>query len=217
MPLWEVFEVPGDALDFTGNLMPDRTTSPEIPVDYLSTRDGYDRWAVCYDADDNPLVAIEAPLMRHLLGDVRGCSVADIGCGTGRHAVWLAAAGASVQALDFSEAMLARARAKAGAANIVFRAHDLSQPLPFPDQAFDRVVCGLVVDHIADLGGLFREMHRVCQPTGAVIVSVMHPAMMLLGSERCLSSTNHYLFPCVRDNLSSQRRPRNHRLERHSS
>ena len=43
------------------------------------------------------------------------------------------------------------------------------------------MVCGLVIDHIADLGLLFREMRRVCRPGGWVVVSVMHPAMMLRG------------------------------------
>jgi malonyl-CoA O-methyltransferase len=116
-----------------------------------------------------------------LLGDVRGLAVADIGCGTGRHAIRLASAGAAVQALDFSEAMLERARTKAQGLNITFRAHDLAEPLPFANESFDRVVCGLVIDHITGLVGLFREMHRVCRPSGFVVVSVMHPAMMLRG------------------------------------
>ena len=38
-----------------------------------------------------------------------------------------------------------------------------------------------MIDHIADLGGLFREMHRVCRQSGFVVISVMHPAMMLRG------------------------------------
>ena len=151
------------------------------PIDLLPTRDGYDRWAAIYDEDGNPLTALEEPWLDRLLGDVRGLAVADIGCGTGRHAIRLAVAGAVVQALDFSEVMLERARSKAGTSNIVFRVHDLAQPLPFADKTFDRVVCGLVIDHIADLGGLFREMHRVCRPSGFVVVSVMHPAMMLRG------------------------------------
>ena len=151
------------------------------PVDLLPTRDGYNRWAAIYDEDGNPLTALEEPWMDRLLGDVRGLAVADIGCGTGRHAIRLAAAGAIVQALDFSEMMLERARTKAGTSNIVFRVHDLAKSLPFADEAFDRVVCGLVIDHIADLGGLFLEMHRVCRPSGFVVVSVMHPAMMLRG------------------------------------
>src|SRR5262245_21728922 len=151
---------------------------PTIPIE-LSTREGYDRWAEVYDGEGNPLVALEEPLLDRLLGDVRGLAVADIGCGTGRHALRLAAAGARVSAVDFSEEMLRRARAKPGAEAIDFRAYDLAEPLPFADQSFDRVVCGLVVDHIRDLAGLFGEMRRVCRPGGFVVVSTMHPALML--------------------------------------
>ena len=53
--------------------------------------------------------------MRDALGDVRGRRVLDLGCGTGRHAIPLAAAGAVVTAVDFSEQMLAAARRKPGA------------------------------------------------------------------------------------------------------
>jgi SAM-dependent methyltransferase len=151
------------------------------PIDHFSTKDGYDLWAAIYDEEGNPLIAIEEPLIDRLLGDVRGLAVADIGCGTGRHAIRLAAAGAVVHALDFSAGMLERARTKAQGLNITFRVHDLAEPLPFADKSFDRIVCGLVIDHIADLPGLFREMHRICRSSGLVIVSVMHPAMMLRG------------------------------------
>jgi malonyl-CoA O-methyltransferase len=152
-----------------------------LPIEHLPTREGYDRWATVYDDEDNPLVALEEPWVERLLGDVRGLTVADVGCGTGRHALRLAAAGSVVQALDFSKAMLERARSKSQGLPITYRVHDLARPLPFADQAFDRVLCGLVLDHIADLGGLFREMHRVCRASGFVVVSVMHPAMMLRG------------------------------------
>jgi malonyl-CoA O-methyltransferase len=153
---------------------------PLIPID-LPTREGYDRWAEVYDGEGNPLVALEEPLLAQLLGDVRGLAVADIGCGTGRHALRLAAAGARVSAVDFSEEMLRRARAKPAAETVTFRAHDLTEPLPFADHSFDRVVCGLVLDHIPNLTALFSEMRRVCRPDGFVIVSTMHPALMLRG------------------------------------
>lgn len=159
----------------------DPVNSTASPIDLLSTKDGYDLWAAIYDEDGNPLIAIEEPWMDRLLGDVRGLAVADIGCGTARHAIRLASAGAAVHALDFSAPMLERARTKAQGLNIIFRAHDLAEPLPFSNESFDRVVCGLVIDHIADLVGLFREMHRICRPSGFVVVSVMHPAMMLRG------------------------------------
>lgn len=151
------------------------------PIDHLSAQDGYDRWAAVYDDEENPLIALEEPQVRELLGDVRGLTILDLGCGTGRHTSWLAAAGADVTAVDFSNGMLARARAKPGASFVHFVVHDLHQPLPFPAESFDRIVCGLVLDHVIDLPGLLSEARRVLRPAGSAVFSVMHPAMMLKG------------------------------------
>src|SRR5437764_12466232 len=95
----------------------DRAVADDPPLD-LPTRDGYDLWSAVYDADANPLPAIEEPCVDRLLGDVRGLAVLDLGCGTGRHALRLAAAGAVVTALDFSPGMLDQARAKPGAGRV---------------------------------------------------------------------------------------------------
>ena len=43
-----------------------------------SVRDGYDRWAVVYDHDANPMVALEEPHVRELVGEVRGLNVLDL-------------------------------------------------------------------------------------------------------------------------------------------
>src|SRR5450432_1172250 len=110
-----------------------------MPV-MLSVKDGYDRWSELYDDDLNPLVMIEEPHVDALLGDVAGVTVADIGCGTGRHALRLAARGGDVTAVDFSAGMLAKARAKPGAERVTWVEHDLAQPLPFATGSFDRVV-----------------------------------------------------------------------------
>ena len=80
------------------------------PAWNTAIRTGYDRWALVYDHDGNPLVALEEPFVRVAVGDVRGQAVLDLGCGTGRHTLWLAQAGATVTAVDFSEGMLAAAR-----------------------------------------------------------------------------------------------------------
>ena len=151
------------------------------PCVQLSTQEGYDRWAAIYDSDGNPLIALEEPQVDAALGNVNGRSALDVGCGTGRHALRLAAAGANVDAIDFSEGMLAKARMKPGGEKVRFQGHDLAQPLPFPAAHFDFVICGLVIDHIAALQDLFSEMGRVCRPGGRIVISVMHPAMMLRG------------------------------------
>jgi len=159
------------------------TPNPAPAMERLPTREGYDRWSACYDTEDNPLIALEEPKVSELLGPVSGLRILDLGCGTGRHALRLAAAGANVTAIDFSEGMLARARDRAGTLPIDFHTHDLTQPLPFADAAFDRIISGLVLDHIPNLKPLFAEMRRVCRPTGFAVISVMHPAMMLRGVE----------------------------------
>lgn len=152
-------------------------------VDHLPTSEGYNRWAAIYDVEGNPLVAMEEPHVDVLLGEVRGLNVLDLGCGTGRHSLRLVTRGAHVTALDFSKGMLDQARRKTRDLPINFIQHDLAVPLPLPDRSFDRVLCGLVLDHIADLPKLFGEMKRVCKPwpDGVIVVSVMHPAMMLRG------------------------------------
>jgi malonyl-CoA O-methyltransferase len=147
----------------------------------LPAREGYDRWAEVYDEDGNPLLPLEETQVSHLLGDVHGMALADVGCGTGRHALRAAAAGARVTAVDFSPRMLERARQKAGALPIGFVAADVTRPLPLRDAAFARVLCCLVTEHIPDLEILFRELGRIARGDGCVVVSAMHPAMMLKG------------------------------------
>ena len=162
-------------------MRPEITSSADSAIDHVSTAEGYDRWSAIYDTDGNPLIALEEPLVDGLLGDVKGLAVIDLGCGTGRHSLRLARAGASVQAVDFSEQMLAKAQEKAADLDITFHAHDLSHRLPFSDGAFDRVTCGLVLDHVAGVDAFFAQMRRLCKPDGCAVVSVMHPAMMLRG------------------------------------
>jgi len=147
----------------------------------LDTREGYDRWASTYDDEGNPLLALEEPEVDKALGDVAGLDVLDAGTGTGRHALRLAARGARVVAVDFSDQMLAKARAKRGADLVRFENHDLTRPLPYVDASFDRVLSALVLEHVPDVTGFLRELGRVTRPDGSIVVTAMHPAMFLRG------------------------------------
>ncbi len=184
-------------------MLDDVDFKPGRPSVVLPTRDGYDRWAEIYDTEANPLVELEEPHVLEWLGDVRGLDVLDLGCGTGRHALRLAAAGAHVTAVDFSDGMAARAREKPGWDRIRFIAHDLETRLPLPDAAFDRVLSALVLEHIANLDGFFRECRRVCRPGGAVVMSALHPAMLLRGIQA------HFNDPVTRTDV----RPAGHAHE----
>jgi malonyl-CoA O-methyltransferase len=148
-------------------------------IEVVDTRAGYDRWSHQYDVDGNPLIALEEKYFPEILGAVRGLRVADIGCGTGRHASRLVRAGARVTALDFSTGMMSKAREKVGASEAAFAVADVSTTLPLRDHRFERVICCLVLDHISDVTGLFTELKRICGRDGFIAISAMHPAMML--------------------------------------
>ena len=132
----------------------------------LPAREGYAAWAACYDDDGNPLIALEGPALQALYGPVAGQPVLDLGCGTGRHALTLAQAGARVTAVDQCPEMLSRARALLHGHSVQWLLHALPDPLPVPAEAFALVVLGLVAEHVADLTGLLREAARRCIRAG---------------------------------------------------
>ncbi|WP_422927395.1 class I SAM-dependent methyltransferase [Singulisphaera sp. PoT] len=144
-------------------------------IDYLSALEGYALWASSYDDDGNPLIAIEGPAVADLFGPIAGKAVLDLGCGTGRHTLALAEAGADVTAADQSPEMLEKARQKLASHPVTWVRHALPAPLPFADGSFELVVLGLVTEHIADLDGLYLELARILRPGGRTIISSLHP------------------------------------------
>jgi ubiquinone/menaquinone biosynthesis C-methylase UbiE len=179
------------------------STRPSEAPDELvvPTREGYDRWAEVYDSDGNPLVALEEPEFTRMVGDVRGLTIADVGTGTGRHALRLARDGAWVVALDFSLGMMARAKIKPGAGEVSFICADCVSGLPLPDASFDRVVSGLVAEHVQNLDGYLAELGRICRRDGFIVVTNVHPAMNLKGVRARFNDplTGAKIYPRGRD------------------
>jgi malonyl-CoA O-methyltransferase len=141
----------------------------------LSVRDGYAAWAPFYDDDGNPLLPPEGEAMRALFGPIAGHPVLDLGCGTGRHTLALAQAGARVTALDQSPEMLALARPKVAGYPVEFVLHALPAPLPFPSDSFALVVLGLLIEHIPEPRGLLADVAHVLLAGGRCLVSALHP------------------------------------------
>ncbi|MEO1016598.1 MAG: class I SAM-dependent methyltransferase [Pseudomonadota bacterium] len=94
--------------------------------------------------DVDPEVAGTIPLLQE-----RGVRrVLDLGCGVGRHALALAAAGFEVSAFDGSEEGLAFTREAAAARDLsVQTRHGLMTELPYDDDAFDYVLAFNVIYH----------------------------------------------------------------------
>jgi len=53
--------------------------------------------------------------------------------------------------------------------------HDLENiPYPFPDNEFDQIHCGQVLEHTTNIIPVMRELHRIGKPGATVIISVPH-------------------------------------------
>jgi len=102
-------------------------------------------------------------------GVAAGMRVLDVCTGPGMLAAAAVARGGEAVGLDFSDQVVERARAAVPEAE--FHCGN-AQDLPFPDAAFDAVVCGYGIIHVPDPEAALREMHRVLRPSGRIAVSV---------------------------------------------
>ena len=97
-------------------------------------------------------------------GALSGASLLDVGTGTGRAAIGLARAGATVTGVDASSEMLdvARERAAAAAVSVTFDVGD-AHALPFPEGHFDGAVSLRVLMHTPDWSRCVGELCRVAR------------------------------------------------------
>lgn len=105
--------------------------------------------------------------------DLRGCKrILDAGCGNGRHCKYILRRGdadAAIHAFDLSQRMLKRSQRRLKSSRINYVAADLTR-LPYPDAFFDAIVCGWVLEHLPDpLPGL-KELTRILQPGGKLLL-----------------------------------------------
>jgi len=135
-----------------------------------AVRTMFDRIAPVYDAMNRVMtVGLDVRWRRLAAQSVvrKGDRVLDAACGTGDLAIADAKAGAGkVTGLDFSEAMLARARRKA---DLEWVQGDLLA-LPFADATFDAATVGFGARNVADLELALRELRRVLRPGGRLAI-----------------------------------------------
>lgn len=99
-----------------------------------------------------------------------GRLIADVGCGPGHVARYLAARGAQVEGVDLSEAMIEEARASSP--GLVMRIGDMFE-LPYADGSLGGIVAFYAIVHLAteELARPFRDFHRVLAPGGLVALA----------------------------------------------
>ena len=139
---------------------------------------GYAIWSDSYDEPGNPVIAIEQAVVTEMLGAAPLGSALDAACGTGRHTRALVELGHAVSGIDLTPEMIDRARLNVPQASFVVG--DLRE-LPFAQESFDTIVCGLALAHLPSHHPGIAELGRVLRPGGRLIISVLHPFQTLLG------------------------------------
>ena len=143
----------------------------------LSAREGYSRWAATYEE------TIKHDMDVWLLGELQTVCwdkierCADLGCGTGRTAAWLASNGVrTIDGIDATPQMLERARARNVFASLNLA--DVSDTR-LPGATYDLVITCLVDEHLAELAPLYVEAARIAQVGAAFVLVGFHPFFIM--------------------------------------
>ncbi|MCF6137363.1 class I SAM-dependent methyltransferase [Pseudalkalibacillus berkeleyi] len=119
----------------------------------------------------------ERPGTLSLLPDVENKKVLDAGCGAGYYTEWLISNGAQVTAVDFSENMVQRTKARVGNKADVIHA-DLNEPLSaIKSKSKDLIVSALTLHYLKDWEQPIKEFNRILKNKGRFVFSVHHPFM----------------------------------------
>jgi SAM-dependent methyltransferase len=150
------------------------TDASAPPPRHEATRRSYDTVAARYletfrsELDRKPL---DRALLGVVLEELRpGAVIADLGCGPGHVAAWLADRGARSVGIDLSDTMVETGSREFPA--VEFRQGDLLA-LPARGGEFGAVVCFYSIIHLdgRELGAAFAEMRRVLEAPGPLLVA----------------------------------------------
>jgi ubiquinone/menaquinone biosynthesis C-methylase UbiE len=157
----------------------------------------YNDWAETYDAVPNRTRDLAAEALRQVDLELAGRKVVEVGCGTGRNTVWLAERAAEVVGLDFSEAMLAKARIRVNNPRVRFVRQDVSVTWPLTDASADAVVAMLILEHVEYLEPVFAQVARVLRSGGQFLLCELHPMRQLAGGQAQFSNGKTGEHQCV--------------------
>lgn len=126
------------------------------------------------------------PLIESLL-PFAGPRLLDLGCGEGRIARELRAAGREVVGLDVNPELITAT----GPPAVI---SDLPHLGAFRTASFDAAYAVLVLEHIEDLGRFFYETARVVRPNGVMAVVVNHPVITSPGATTVVDPSDGEVF-----------------------
>lgn len=140
----------------------------------LSAVEAYQLWAPCYDAADNPVLALEERVLLPKIEELRGKHVMDLGCGTGRWLRYAAECGAaSLLGVDISPAMLSVAQRQCPP-QVELICADVLSPL-LKSASADVLAASFLLSYVPSLDAFVAQAARLLRTGGRLLISDLHP------------------------------------------
>lgn len=137
------------------------------------------KWGILLRDPHNIINRLPSPYVKEFIKHfkrVHGIKILDLGCGRGRHAVYLAKKGFEIFAVDASPAALEITKKQAQKHRVKVKTYkaDMSS-LPFKDCFFDGVVSINVIHHniLPDIERTVLELKRVLKSNGILLMTLL--------------------------------------------
>lgn len=149
----------------------------------MPTTNTYDQWADDY-AQSTIKQSPEAfhmsldlviPRLLDVAGPVDGLAVLDAGCGEGIVSRSLIGTPKQVVGIDVAPRLLEYARIRDTTKGISYLAHNLSEPLPEYQGAFDLIISNLVLNDVPDYTGFLSTLSSLLTAQGRIVMSLNNP------------------------------------------
>ncbi len=161
----------------TGNADDHWTDLPDLTDHEAHNRAAWDAYSDEYQAKHGDQLATSGGLAwgttqipeseLHILGDVEGKAILELGCGAAQWSIALAQRGAKPVGLDLSERQLEHARRLMTEAGVDFPlVHGSAESVPLPDASFEIVFCDHGAMSFADPYRTVPEAARLLRPGG---------------------------------------------------
>jgi len=149
----------------------------------MNTQQAYNIWADQYDTNNNKTRDLEAKVLRSTLADIQFERCLEIGCGTGKNTQWFIEKAQHITAVDLSEEMLAKAKAKINSSKVIFKQADITKSWSFRDGFYDLVTFSLVLEHIENIDLILKEAAASLISGGHIYIGELHPFKQYTGSK----------------------------------
>jgi len=169
----------------------------------MNTQQAYNIWANQYDTNNNKTRDLEAKVLRSTLADIHFERCLEIGCGTGKNTQWLVEKAQHITAIDLSEEMLAKAKAKIDTSKVTFKQANITKSWSFRDGLYDLVTFSLVLEHIVNVDPILKEVAASLNSGGHVYIGELHPFKQYSGSKaRFDTEEGTHVVECFNHHIS---------------